>query len=844
MKVPLSWLRDYIDIDGSISELAHRMTLAGLEVEAVQFVGLPVEEARGDSATRGKVGGLAWDPDKIVVGAIWEVMPHPNADRLVLCRLDDGVQEQTVLTGAPNLFPYKGKGRLERPIQVAYAREGARIYDGHQPGYQVTTLRRTKIRGVESSSMACSEKELGISDDHEGVIILDDDAPVGRPLAEYMGDVVLDITLTPNMARNASIEGVAREVAALTGRPRRRPASAPEGTGPSIDGRVSIDIRQPDLNPRFVLGLLEGVTIAPSPYWLQRRLRLAGVRAINNIVDATNYVMLDVGQPLHAFDYDALLRRAGGRPPRLHTRTARPGETLTTLDGVERKLDAFTVLVCDDAGSLSIAGVMGGAESEVHPATRNVLLEGAAWNFINIRRTTAAQHLTSEAAYRFSRGVHPALAEAGVRRGLALMQRLGGGAAAAGLVDAYPRPPADPVVSLGGDDVERALGVRLSSEEIADILRRLEFDVQRGGDHLRVTTPPHRLDIGEGIIGIADLVEEVARIYGYDRIPETLLADTLPPQRGNSLQELEEALRDALVGVGLQELVTYRLTTPENDGRTGEVTPGSPYVRLTNPIASDRVVMRRSLLTSVLEAIDTNHRLRERLAVFEIGPVYVQTEGVALPEEIPQVVVALSGRRHPRAWPRDGEDGWLDFLDLKGLVVEALEALHLSGLRVSPGEHPAFHPGKCAEVWAGDRRLGVLGEIHPHVHARFDMGEAPVAAAEMDLHAVLVSVPEQRPIASVPAFPPILEDLAFIVDDEVPAGEVEAQIHQAGAPLLSSLRLFDVFRGGQIGEGKKSLAYSLVYQAPDRTLTDDEVAEVRRQIVAHLEQTLGAKLRA
>jgi phenylalanyl-tRNA synthetase beta chain len=844
MKVPLSWLRDYIDVDGPVSELAHRLTLAGLEVEAVQFVGLPVEDVKGLSTSRGKVGGLAWDPDKIVVGAIWEVMPHPNADRLVLCSLDDGVQEQTVLTGAPNLFPYKGRGRLERPIKVAYAREGARIYDGHEPGYQLTTLRRTKIRGVESSSMACSEKELGISDDHEGVILLDDDAPIGRPLAEYMGDVVLDITLTPNMARNASVEGVAREVAALTGRPRRRPASGAEGTGPSLDARVSIDIRQPDLNPRFVLGLVEGVTTAPSPYWLQRRLRLAGVRAVNNIVDATNYVMLDVGQPLHAFDVDVLLQRAGGRPPRLHTRTARPGETLTTLDGVERKLDEFTVLVCDDAGALSIAGVMGGAESEVRPTTRNVLLEGAAWDFINIRRTTAAQHLSSEAAYRFSRGVHPALAEEGVRRGLALMQRLAGGVVASGLIDAYPRPPADPIVVLGADDVERALGVRLSLDQTADILRRLEFGVARDGDHLRVTTPPHRLDIGEGVIGVADLIEEVARIYGYDRIPETLLADTLPPQRGNPLLELEEELRDALIGVGLQEVVTYRMTTPEHDGRTGEVLPGSAYVRLTNPIASDRVVMRRSLLTSVLEAIETNHRLRERLALFEIGPVYLQTEGETLPEERSQVVVTLSGARHPRAWPRDGEEGWLDFMDLKGLVVEALEALHLPALRVNPAEHPAFHPGKCAEVWAGDRRLGVLGEIHPHVRERFDLGEAPVAAAELDLRAVLESVPERRPVAPVPAFPPVLEDLAFIVDERVPAGEVETQLRQAGGPLLSEVRLFDVFRGDQIGEGKKSLAYSLIYQAPDRTLTDDEVAEVRRQIVAHLEQTLGAKLRA
>lgn len=842
MKLPLSWLREFVDIDVPVSDLAHRLTLAGLEVESLHFIGLPMEEGGGNSGARGKVSGLAWDPDKVIVGAIWEVMPHPNADRLVLCRLDDGLQEQIVLTGAPNLFPYKGQGRLKQPIKVAYAREGARLYDGHLPGWQVTTLRKTKIRGVESASMACSEKELGISDDHEGVIVLEADAPVGRPLAEYMGDVVLDINLTPNMARNACVMGVAREVAALTGRPLRLPDQGPSATGPGIEGRVSLEIRQPDLNPRFVLGLIEGVTVGPSPYGIQRRLRLAGMRPINNIVDATNYVMLEVGEPLHAFDYDALVRRAGGGSPRLHTRTALPRERLTTLDGVERSLDDFTVLVGDEAGPLSIAGVMGGAETEVGPATGNILLEGAAWNLINIRRTMAAQHLTSEAAYRFSRGVHPALAERGVRRGLALMQRLGGGRIASGLVDAYPRPAMDPTVALSAEDVERALGIRLTLEEVTDILRRLEFLVERDGPQLRVKAPSHRLDIGQGLIGVADLVEEIARVYGYDRIPETLLADTLPPQRGDRLQEVEDELRDHLAGLGLQEVITYRLTTPDRDGRTGEVEAGAPYVRLANPIASDRVVLRRSLLTSVLEVVETNRRLRERIAVFEIGPVFRPASGATLPEETPQVVLALTGRRHARGWQHD-DDGLFDFFDLKGIVLQALEAMHVDSVQLRPAKHPTFHPGKCAEVLAGNRRLGVLGEVHPHVRSRFELGESPVVAAELDLRSVLEAAPERVTVVPVPAFPPVLEDLAFIVEEGVPAGEVEAQLRAAGGPLLSQVRLFDVFRGEQIGEGRKSLAYSLVYQASDRTLTDEEIAELRAGIVTRLESALGAKLR-
>ena len=356
-------------------------------------------------------------------------------------------------------------------------------------------------------------------------------------------------------------------------------------------------------------------------------------------------------------------------------------------------------------------------------------------------------------------------------------------------------------------------------------------------------TPPYRLDIGEGLIGVADLVEEIARIYGYDRIPETLLADALPPQRGFRLQELEEELRDVLAGLGLQEVITYRLTTPERDGRTGEVEAAAPYVRLANPIASDRVVMRRSLLSSVLETVESNHRLRERIAVFEIGPVYPLEPGAGLPKETPQLVVALTGRRHLRAWPSDGEDGRLDFYDLKGLVFQTLEGLHLPEVQLRPAEHPAFHPGTCAEAWAGERRLGVLGEIHPHVRDRFDLGEAPVLAAELDLAAVLESAPDRVNTSPVPVYPPALEDLAFIVDEDVPAGEVEAQLRQAGGLLLAEVRLFDVFRGGQIGEGKKSLAYSLVYQAADRTLTDEEIAGVRRSLIARLEQAVGAKLR-
>ena len=338
MKVPYTWLKDYVDIDLPLDGLARVMTNAGLEVESLTLVGLPLPHTDQHDL---RIDGLSWEPDKIVVAQINEVMPHPNADRLVLCRLDDGSGEQTILTGAPNLYEFKGAGPLPQPIKVAYAREGARIYDGHQPGYVLTTLKRTRIRGIESFSMVCSEKELGISDEHEGIIIFDPGAPTGMPLVDYMGDAVFDIKLQPNVVRCASMVGVAREIAAFTGKPLRKPqAVLPKGT-PSIEGKASIQITDPKLNPRFVLGLIEGVRAQPSPYAIQRRLRLAGMRPINSVVDATNYVMLELGEPLHAFDYDTLVKRAGGKTPTIITRPAQPGERLKTLDGVDRKLDDF-----------------------------------------------------------------------------------------------------------------------------------------------------------------------------------------------------------------------------------------------------------------------------------------------------------------------------------------------------------------------------------------------------------------------------------------------------------------------------------------------------------------------
>ncbi|HTU02012.1 MAG TPA: phenylalanine--tRNA ligase subunit beta, partial [Candidatus Sulfotelmatobacter sp.] len=535
MRVPLSWLREYVDVALPTPILAERLTLAGLEVASIQRFGLPGSP-------------LAWDPELVLVGEVREVRPHPQADRLRLATVAYGPDRvTTIVTGAPNIQP-EATGQ-----KVALALEGARFYDPGSSEPQVVTLAGRKVRGIFSDAMILSEKELGLSDDHSGVLLLDPAAPVGAPLATILGDEVLDLEITPNMARCLSMLGVAREVAALTGGRVRLPEARLVTEGRPIAERVAVGIADPSLSARYTASLIEGVTIREAPEWMRRRLKLAGVRPINNVVDVTNYVMLEWGQPLHAFDYDALVRRAKSGLPKITVRPAKPGETLTTLDGERRTLSPERLVIADSAGPVAVAGVMGGAETEVTPGTTAVLLEAASFDLVSIRRTTQALKLPSEASGRFGRGVSPAVALPAAERALGLMQELGGGHITPGVLDCYPAPYRPSVIDLRVPDVRRLLGVDLARDEVARMLGTLDFRSEPIGEAgLRVTAPDYRLDIGTGTTGVADLMEELARLLGYDRIPVTEMADRLPPQRDNREVELEERIRDLLVTAGLQ----------------------------------------------------------------------------------------------------------------------------------------------------------------------------------------------------------------------------------------------------------------------------------------------------
>lgn len=833
MKVPLSWLRDYVDLPLSPAQLAERLTLAGLEVETITHI------------------GAEWDREKIVVGQIVRVEPHPDADRLTLATVDYGADAPlVVVTGAPNVKQFEGKP-LPGPLKVPFAMVGAELIDGHANDGRKLRLKPTKIRGVRSEGMVCSEKELGLSDDHEGILYLPPDAPVGMPLADYLGDTVLSFEIKGGFAYLYSVVGIAREVAALIGQQARldvlnlldrRPVPLMAST-PWLD----LEIADPDLCGRYSAALIRGVTIGPSPYWMQQRLQRAGMRPINNIVDITNYVMLELGQPLHAFDYATLRPRPGAARPAIIVRRARAGEQMTTLDGVLRQLDPEILLITDGGGPVALAGVMGGLESEVTDNTTDILLESANFDFINNRRTAKLLNLFSEASTRFGKRVDPELTVKALARACQLMEELAGGRVEPAYADLYPGRRERTVVDLRLADVPRILGADVGQDEVERILRALEFEIADGGaGMLRVTVPSYRLDITQP----ADLIEEIARVWGYERLPSTLIRDEMPPQRDNVRLQVEELVRDVLVGAGLQEVITYPLTTPAVEARLfpGQGVDPAAYVALANPMTSDRTHMRRHLEASLLETVRSHLRFVERVAIFEVGRVYLKVEGQELPDEEPRLALAMTGPRGLGGWlGRDAEP--LDFFDLKGVIETLLARLGIDGVVYRPVELPTFQPGRTAQIVAtsadgNEESLGAFGELAATVREAFDLPEQRVALGALSLRPLIARAGRIRKLAPISPYPAVKEDLAFIVDRSVPADRVEKLIREAGGRLLQNVLLFDVYQGPPVPPGKRSLAYALTYQALDRTLTDEDVTAVRERIVRRLNQAIGAELRA
>ncbi|MDO8750027.1 MAG: phenylalanine--tRNA ligase subunit beta, partial [Dehalococcoidia bacterium] len=724
-----------------------------------------------------------------------------------------------VVCGAPNVAAGQ---------RIAFAKMGAKLLDTHTG--HVETLKAARIRGVVSAGMVCSERELGLGTDHSGILVLEETAPVGVPLADFLGDTILDMEVTPNRPDWLSVLGVAREVAALTsGSVRETPIFYPE-EGEPIESLVTIKVDAPDLAPRYTASLITGVHLGPSPRWMQDRLLKAGQRPINNLVDITNYVMLEYGQPLHAFDFDLLESKT------VRVRHAAPGEMLVTLDGEDRALSTDMLVIADARRPVGLAGVMGGANSEVTEATTSVLLESASFNPASIRRTGGALKLRSEASIRFERNLNPDLAPVALRRATQLVYELAGGRVAQGIIDIYSGRRPVHSVRLTMSRVEKVLGIRPSLEEVCRVLASLGFQYQpQANAAILVMVPYWRSDIAIE----DDLVEELARIKGYDAIPTTFLASAIPQHQPHPMRELSERVRDILVSAGMQEVISYTLTSRERLDKSGTAPGGPEPLRVANPMSPEQEYLRTTLRPSILATLASNQRSGQTgLRLFEVGRVY-HPRAEDLPEEREMTIGVLWGGRTPLTWT--GQAGNADFFDGKGVVEALLAALNLPG-EFTAITDPLLHPGKSAAVTVAGQQVGIVGEVLPDALERFDVAGEAVVMFELDMELLLPLVSQaSRRFVPLARFPGSYRDMALLVDIDVPASRLEAIIRRNS--LVESVALFDVYTGPGVPDGKRSLAFRIHYQSPKETLTAEAVNAAQEQILRELEQETGARLR-
>ncbi len=807
MKISYRWLREYVDTDLPPAVLADRLTNAGIPVEGVT----PLVE------------GLAG----VVVAEIESIEREvPGAGDHVnrLCRVALPDRTLSVLCGAPNAVV---------GLRTALAPPGATLPGGRAIG--VAT-----IRGTRSEGMLCSERELGIGDDGDGILALPADAPLGTDLVTYLGldDSIFEIEITPNRPDALSIVGVAREVAAVTGAPFRFPQVAVKEGEPEAAALATVEIADPDLCPRYAARVITGLTVKSSPPWLAQRLRAVGLRPINNVVDVTNYVMWELGQALHAFDH------AGVGGARIVVRRARPGERITTLDGRTRALSPDMLVIADAERPVGLAGVMGGGDSEVRPETTTVLLEAACFNGASVRRTSRALGLATDAAYRFERGSDIEAVIPAVNRAALLMADLGGGTVARGVIDVYPAPRPHPRIALRLERVERVVGAVPPRAEVIRILQALGFAVDDSGPVLQVVVPSFRRDI----VQEDDLVEEIVRIWGYDKIPQQLApAGELSPVTRPADQLLAERAGGALVDAGLSECITYSFLDPARLKALGWDDPGR-LVALVNPLSAERSIMRPSLVPGLLEVLATNvHRQRPDVRVFETGVTFAphrENDGDRPMHEELWLGVALTGQREARAWHASRER--VDLYDAKGIAELVLATAGVTGAVTEPwatGEEPGYlEPGRAARLLVDGAEIARFGEVAHRAREAFDLA-APAFVAEVSLSALVARAPAVPRFVPLPRFPAVQRDLALVVGDDVTVAQVEAAIRSLAVAWLVDLALFDVYSGSQVGAGKRSLAWSLTYQAVDRTLTDAEVNEAHGRLVRELAARFGAEVR-
>lgn len=807
MKIPLSWLREYVTFEQSADELAHLLTIAGLEVTGIENT------------------GEHWD--KVFVGLVREVNKHPNADKLVLATIEYGGGKITVVTGAPNIAAGQ---------KVALALEGAVLWDTYSETPRKKKLKGSNIRGIRSEGMACSERELGLSDEHEGILVLSEDSPVGAPLADYLGDHILDLDLTPNFAYASSVVGLAREISAITGGELHLPEVPPlpvdkPGTSVRVDPELGL--------ARYMLQKLDNISVKPSSSRIQARLTACGLRAINNVVDVTNYVMMEYGQPLHPFDADATVGEVQVRAPH-------PGERFETLDHQIREMPPRTAMIADDEKAIGIGGIMGGLRSEVTGSTTCVLLESATFNAPQIRRSSRAMGLRTDASSRFEKRVDSELAALALARAVDLLCEEAGAVPVGGPADWYPEVSKPDAVTLHADQMTRLLGMEIPITEAKRILDTLGFETSLQDSSLAASPPSFRSDVERP----ADLIEEIGRIWGYDNIVAELPAGELPVQRTDNEAIVERRTREWLARAGLQEVINYDLTslqaleslcwfTPELGGPV-LWQPQENLLKILNPLSHEHEYLRTSLLPELLGNVRENLKHEDRVWLFELDRVFASRGSGELPDEPKRLGLVIAGVRRPKSALADS--GPVTIHDLKGVVEAMFRALHIDSYSLRAAAYLGAGAINALAVELNGKVIGWIFQLAPDLLLREDI-EQRVFAAELSWDPIVAGaslVPEFKPFSRYPA---VRQDVAVVVSENTPAGDVESTISSSGGRYLAKVSLAEVYRGRPLEDGQKSLLYNLAFQANDRTLTEKEANKYRQNIEHALQASLDARIR-
>ena len=803
MKVSLNWLKEHVDIALSPESLGHLLTMAGLEVEGIEVVGQNL--------------------DHILVARILEVAPHPNADRLSLCRVDTGTDVVQVVCGAPNA----AEGVLA-PLILP----GGKLPDG-------TKVKEGRIRGEISKGMLLAEDEMGLTDDHTGIMILPESVTPGTPLSSLLPfpDWVFDVSITPNRPDCASVLGIAREIAANTGKQLKNFEKRVDAKGPAVDGLTDVSVHDPDGCPRYAAAVVQDVCLKPTPFWMRYRLFQSGVRSISNLVDVSNYVMLEMGQPLHAFDYDRLGEN------RIEVRRARKGEVFTTLDGVKRDLDSETLLICDGEKPVALAGVMGGLNSEIHEKTKNILVESAFFDPITIRRGSKRLGLSTEASYRFERGADIGGVVSALNRALYFINLLAGGVTAKGIMDNYSKPFTAPRISFRPEKANAILGTSISKSAMKDYFGALEMKVVEDGnqDHLYVIPPTFRVDIKREV----DLVEEVARLHGFDNIP--VISPRTTPSEGSESPDLllRDKIRTMMKAFGFSEIITYSFVSPDSVNALVGETPEAlnAFTRIMNPLTVDQSVLRTSLIPGLMETARYNllHEMGD-LKLFEWGKVFFDRENQLQPLEKICLAGIMVGVHTEESWYNDERP--VDFYDVKGTLAVLLKELGLEGFRFKQEKDlPGYDVGISSGIYCDDIRIGQVGFASPEVIEAYELKKSHVCLFELDVAALLSALPEKKIFVPFGKFPAVHRDLSLVLDRRIECGAIMDIIKEEGRDLLESVHVFDLYEGERIDQSKKAISFKISFRSDRGTLDGEEVNGLYEAIVEKIGQKTGGRLR-